>query len=130
MTDWTAAWPPVSAAATRRFLTFRVDGPALRAAGRAGRRGHPRAAPSRACRRRRKGLLGLANLRGSVLPVASLRGLLGRTRERHRPSRAIVLDGAAPVALAVDAVEALVSVDARPDRDAAGRARGQAAARS
>jgi purine-binding chemotaxis protein CheW len=65
-----------------------------------------------------KGLLGLANLRGTVLPVASLRGLLGvadaAETEAHGTARAIVLDGAAPVALVVDAIEALVSVE--PDR--------------
>ena len=59
-----------------------------------------------------KGLLGLANLRGTVLPVASLRGLLGGEARTDAATRAIVLDGAAPVALAVDAVEALVTVDA------------------
>ena len=39
-------------------------------------------------------LLGIANLRGSVLPVASLRGLLGLAEESALPTaRAIVLDG-------------------------------------
>ncbi len=56
-------------------------------------------------------LMGMANLRGSVLPVASLRGLLGEA-EAQPPARAIVLSGAASVALAVDAVDALVLVDA------------------
>ena len=59
-----------------------------------------------------RGLLGLANLRGNVLPVASLRGLLGGEATTDAATRAIVLDGAAPVALAVDVVEALVTVDA------------------
>jgi purine-binding chemotaxis protein CheW len=61
-----------------------------------------------------RGLLGLANLRGSVLPVASLRGLLGQDEgEALAPgmSRAIVLDAAAPMALAVDSIEALVSIE-------------------
>ena len=100
--------PQASAAATRRFLTFRVEDrlyalpaeevaevirmPAL------ARVPH---AP--------KGLLGVANLRGAVLPVAGLRGLLGRPEAPA--SRALVLDGAAPVALAVDTVEALVSIE-------------------
>jgi purine-binding chemotaxis protein CheW len=62
-----------------------------------------------------KSLLGLANLRGSVLPVASLRGLLGREeRDVSSSSRAILIDGAAPVALAVDAVQGLVTV--QPER--------------
>lgn len=65
-----------------------------------------------------KGLLGLANLRGTVLPVASLRGLLGLSQaaeaESGAAARTIVLDGAAPVALVVDAIGALVSVE--PDQ--------------
>ena len=57
-------------------------------------------------------LLGVANLRGSILPLASLRALLGRGEvAADRFSRAIVLDGPAPVALAVDAVDALVSLE-------------------
>jgi purine-binding chemotaxis protein CheW len=60
-----------------------------------------------------KCLLGLANLRGSVLPVASVRAILGRDETTATPSsRLIVLDGAAPVALSVDEVAALVTVDA------------------
>jgi purine-binding chemotaxis protein CheW len=57
-----------------------------------------------------KALLGVANLRGAVLPLVSLRALLGLADEGG--ARAIVLDGGAPVAIAVDAVEALVTVDA------------------
>jgi len=60
-----------------------------------------------------KSLLGVANLRGSVLPLASLRALLGRAADGgSADARAIVLDGAAPVALAVDSVDALVTLDA------------------
>lgn len=59
-----------------------------------------------------KGLLGLANLRGSVLPVASVRGLVGAEEAAEAMAQAIVLDGAAPVALAVDGVETLVAVEA------------------
>ena len=59
-----------------------------------------------------RSLLGLANLRGSVLPIASLRGLLGEAEVAlGSAARAIVLEGAAPVGLAVDAVDALVTVD-------------------
>src|SRR5580692_11194171 len=58
-------------------------------------------------------LLGLANLRGSVLPVAGLRELLGKPPAPQLPTaRAIVLDAGAPVALVVDSVAALESVDA------------------
>jgi purine-binding chemotaxis protein CheW len=57
------------------------------------------------------GLMGVANLRGSVLPVASLRGLLGQEAIEPPPTaRVLVLSGAAPVALAVDRVDALVAV--------------------
>lgn len=55
-------------------------------------------------------LMGLGNLRGSVLPFASGRRLIGRPDAE--PSRAIVLAGPAPVALAVDRIEALIAIDA------------------
>src|SRR5277367_1057727 len=58
-----------------------------------------------------RSLLGLANLRGAVIPVAGMRALLGREEiASTTTSRLIVLDGATPVALAVDEVAALVSV--------------------
>jgi purine-binding chemotaxis protein CheW len=59
-----------------------------------------------------KSLSGLANLRGTVLPVASARGLLGKSETAAGGERSIVLDGDAPVALTVDSIEGLVSVDA------------------
>ena len=59
-------------------------------------------------------LLGLANLRGSVLPVAGLREMLGRAaRTEFSTARAIVLDIGAPVALVVDSVESLESAEPR-----------------
>ena len=65
------------------------------------------------------GLLGLANLRGNVLPVASVAGLMGAASSidpqkgaAAELSRAIVLDGATPTVLAVDDVDALVSIEA------------------
>src|ERR1700722_2080235 len=58
-----------------------------------------------------KSLLGLANLRGAVIPVASMRSLLGREEiASTATTRLIVLDGATPVALAVDEVAALFAV--------------------
>lgn len=54
-------------------------------------------------------LMGLANLRGSVLPIASAATLLGFPVSTA--SRVIVLAGSTPVGLAVDRVEALVVVD-------------------
>ena len=60
-----------------------------------------------------KALLGLVNLRGAVLPLVSLRILLGLDEtEATETSRAIVFDNAAPVALLADAIVSLVSVDA------------------
>jgi purine-binding chemotaxis protein CheW len=56
-------------------------------------------------------LMGLANLRGSVLPVASVRALLGHAHgTTTHASRLIVLDGTSPVALAVDEVASLVRI--------------------
>jgi len=61
-----------------------------------------------------RALLGIANLRGTVLPLASLRGLLGMADAPHSAaSRAVVLDLGAPVAVLVDAVDALLSVDSK-----------------
>lgn len=57
-------------------------------------------------------LLGIANLRGAILPVAGLREMLGgKTVERPSTQRAIVLDVGAPVALVVDSVSNLETVD-------------------
>jgi purine-binding chemotaxis protein CheW len=57
-------------------------------------------------------LLGIANLRGTVLPVASLRRLLAMTDAPQPPgARAVVLDVGSPVAVVVDAVDALVTVE-------------------
>lgn len=58
-------------------------------------------------------LLGLANLRGSVLPVASTRALLGMEGDGGAGlSRTIVLHAQFPVGLAVDGVDRLVTVQA------------------
>jgi purine-binding chemotaxis protein CheW len=102
---------PGDDAGARRFLTFRVDQRlyALPAEEVAEVIRLPTAARVPQSPR---SLLGVANLRGSVLPLASLRALLGREDEAATAdTRAIVLDGAAPVALAVDAVDALVVLD-------------------
>ena len=65
-----------------------------------------------------KSLLGIGNLRGAALPVASLRSLLGYPEGGERvAARAIVLSGASPVALAVDAVDELVSIPANQLED-------------
>jgi purine-binding chemotaxis protein CheW len=60
-----------------------------------------------------KALVGVANLRGAVLPLVSLRNLVGLDEVgQGDSSRAIVLGAGAPVALAVDAIDALVTVEA------------------
>jgi purine-binding chemotaxis protein CheW len=65
-------------------------------------------------------LLGIANLRGAVLPIAGLRQLLGKSATAAgADARAIVLDIGAPIALAVDSVATLESageeqIDTRP----------------
>jgi len=90
-----------------RFLTFRIDEQlyALRAADVAevirvpAMARVPQGPPA---------LLGIANLRGSVLPVAGLRELLGKKAASGiSTARAIVLDIGAPVALVVDSIAAL-----------------------
>lgn len=63
------------------------------------------------------GLLGLANLRGAVIAVASGQGLLGEKDllgegRATGGDRALVLEGEPPVALAVDAIDGLVDVEA------------------
>jgi purine-binding chemotaxis protein CheW len=102
---------PSADAAVRRFLTFRQSGtlyalPAeyvaevihVPAAARI-----PQSPPA---------LLGIANLRGTVLPLVGLRELLGlaATSDVRSASRAIVLDAGAPLALAVDVVDSLVTI--------------------
>lgn len=57
-------------------------------------------------------LLGIANLRGAVLPVASARTLLGISAPPVAATSAIVLDVGAPVAIAVDAVAKLEAIEA------------------
>jgi len=64
-------------------------------------------------------LLGMANLRGAVIAVASLRGLLQQPpgEPGGAGERAILLNGPAPVAISVDHVDALISLDeAQVDR--------------
>ncbi|MGV3593214.1 MAG: chemotaxis protein CheW [Gammaproteobacteria bacterium] len=98
-----------AASSTERFLTFRADAQlyALPAADvtevmLVPPLAHIPQAPA--------ALLGVANLRGAVVPVASLRELLGKPAAAHTDAtRAIVLDLGAPVALVVDAVDALAT---------------------
>jgi purine-binding chemotaxis protein CheW len=104
-----AASPAGPAAGVRRFLTFWVGEQLY---------GLPaedvseviRVPPVARVPQGPRSLIGLGNLRGAVLPIASARSLLGQAQTT--PTRAIVLAGEAPVALAVDSVDSLVSVDA------------------
>ncbi len=60
-------------------------------------------------------LKGLANLRGTVLPVVDLRGLLGLPRvEPTDATRVVVVDCSRPVGLVVDRVERVLTVE--PER--------------
>jgi purine-binding chemotaxis protein CheW len=101
----------VDPAEVRRFLTFRLGGvlyalPAeyvlevihLPAVARV-----PHSPPS---------LLGIANLRGTVLPLVGLRELLGSsaTSTAAAATKAIVLDAGTHLALAVESVDGLVAV--------------------
>jgi len=115
----------LDSAVTHRFLTFRIDADFYAL---------PAEEVSEVLRvpavarvpQAPKSLLGIGNLRGVALPVASLRSLLGYTEAGERTgARAIVLHGATPVALAVDAVEELVSIaaDQMEYADTSGRAR-------
>jgi purine-binding chemotaxis protein CheW len=93
-----------------RFLTFRSDGrlyaiPAVSVSE------VVRLPPIARVPQAPRSLMGLANLRGSVVPVASVRALLGRDEAvSTHAARLIVLDGTSAVALAVDEVASLVRV--------------------
>jgi purine-binding chemotaxis protein CheW len=66
-------------------------------------------------------LEGLANLRGQVLPIVSLRRALGfDEREVDDNSRAVVIDIGQPMGFVVDKVASVVGVEARQIEDVAG----------
>ena len=59
-------------------------------------------------------VLGLANLRGTVLPVVSVRRLLGfDNTPTDEATRIIVMSGTAPLGFAVDRIDGLSTVSAR-----------------
>jgi purine-binding chemotaxis protein CheW len=108
----TASEPAAGGSAGRRFLTFRVR-----------RRGYALPAenvaevilvpPVARLPRSPKSLMGLANLRGAVIPVVDPGVMLGLgSFNASGTARAIVMAGAARVALVVDAVDALVFLEA------------------
>jgi len=64
---------------------------------------------------------GLANLRGKVLPIISLRRLFGYPeRAADDASRAVVIDLGQPLGFVVDRVASVVGVDVRQIEDASG----------
>lgn len=66
-------------------------------------------------------LEGLANLRGKVLPIISLRRIFGcGERARDDATRAVVIDLGQPLGFVVDRVASVVGVDVRQIEDAAG----------
>jgi purine-binding chemotaxis protein CheW len=102
---------PADATTVRRFLTFKLDErlyalPAESVAEIIQLPAVTRVPLSPAA------LLGLSNLRGAVLPLVSVRQLLGIAENASRlgAGKAIVVDAAAPIALAVDTVDTLVAV--------------------
>jgi len=98
----------------RRYLTFRVDGRHYALPAETIAEVIPVPSVAR-LPRSQKCLMGLANLRGTVIPVIDARVMLRReTVVLGYAARAIVTAGAAPVALAVDAADSIVSVE--PDR--------------
>ena len=66
-------------------------------------------------------LNGLANLRGKVLPIISLRRIFGYPERAHDDaSRAVVIDLGQPLGFVVDRVASVVGVDVRQIEDASG----------
>src|SRR6201985_265962 len=100
----------------QRFLTFKSDG-RLYAVPAASVTEVVRLPPIARVPQAPRSLMGLANLRGSVLPVASVRALLGRDEAiATHASRLIVLEGTSAVALAVDEVSSLMRISAEKIR--------------
>jgi purine-binding chemotaxis protein CheW len=101
----------IAAPTTRVFLTVRV-GERLYALDAANVREILHVPPMTRVPQSPRALLGIANLRGTVLAVASLRGLLAMTDVPHSATaRAVVLDMGTPVAVIVDVVDALLMVE-------------------
>src|SRR5688500_18551114 len=55
-------------------------------------------------------LLGIANLRGNVLPLVGLKELLGSATAANATNKAVVLDVGTYLALVVESVDSLVAV--------------------
>jgi purine-binding chemotaxis protein CheW len=110
--DQAQATRVTEATGQRRFLTFRVSGrryamPAEEVAE------VILVPPVARLPHSPKSLMGLANLRGTVIPLVDPRAMLGQEAfVPGKTARAIVLAGAARIAVAVDAVEQLVLLSA------------------
>ncbi len=71
-------------------------------------------------------LIGIGNLRGTVLPVVSLRRLLGLGAAATEGALAMVLTAGAPLALVVDKIEGLTAAgNVKTDQSEAGAADGE-----
>ncbi|MGF9758907.1 chemotaxis protein CheW [Microvirga sp. 0TCS3.31] len=68
-------------------------------------------------------LLGVANLRGAVMPVVSLHSLLGREGTASTNARVVVIDRGAPVGLLIDRVASLGTTTDAAAVDGSGPAR-------
>lgn len=112
MAEAALACAPAALLSRSRFLTFRVDERRYALPAEAVAEVIP-VPPAARLPRSPKCLIGLANLRGTVIALIDSHSLLRTEAMTPRQgTRAIVLAGATPVALAVDAVDALVSVAA------------------
>lgn len=109
----TAGAPPVEAEAARQFVTFRMEKETfavpLTEVQEIIRLPDIVEVPLSARR-----LKGLANLRGSVLPVISLRRVFGMTENVADDStRVVVMNAAAPIGFIVDRMERVIAADPR-----------------
>jgi purine-binding chemotaxis protein CheW len=110
MPDSTIAGAEV--AGVRRFLTFRVNGGVYALPAEQVREVIHAPAVARVPRSP-PALLGVANLRGAVLPLVGLRELLGAAAKPGDAIavKAVVLDLGTAVAIAVDSVDSLVAIE-------------------
>lgn len=60
------------------------------------------------------GLLGVANLRGTVIPILSLAALLGKASGGGSSARIVVVDSGNPIGLSVDEVSTMQSMEQLP----------------
>ena len=101
--------------ASRRFLTFRVSGRLYALPGEVVEAEMNHVPPSARVPHAARSLMGLANLRGAVIPLVDLRRLLDDGAfVTSGTARAIVFSGleGGPIGLAVDKVDAFLTLEA------------------